>query len=554
MWIDPTSSSEVGELIQSVADIPKGMGDVKDEAIELLNFVRNPQEKGLAVRSMMFFQFLGGSIASAAVNMTQTFTTTLPYLSQDKFGGPASAAKHIASAMATSASLMRGKTTGDPELDAALKRAENEGIVAPQEIHMLNGEASRGSSIAQNNIVWRMMENKYPKLRYATRVDDAFSTTWGLFFSLAEKYNRQVSFVAAYKMAKEKGKSADEAFKLAEDAVLETQFNYNKSNRSNFGRGTVGATILTFKTFLINYLEFIKKLPARERAIALGVLFLLAGAQGLPGADDLDDIIDTIVQAFGGRGNTKEFKREVLASVFGDDSFGKAASDFMLHGVSAFLPLDISGRLSVGNIIPATGMLKKSDKSFQDDVLEVVGPVGSFIGKGADFAKAVVGGRGIADSYMRTIAPKAISDIYQSIDMLQSGAYRDYKGRKVVDVDGVDAAIKWIGFQPNSVAEVRRAERLVQQDVSLFRNQKSDVTEMWARGVFERDAEKVARAKDEIAEWNASHPDWKIVINPANVQRRVKEMNKLSGERMIKAAPKEIRGNVSSVLKSESLQ
>ena len=124
----------------------------------------------------------------------------------------------------------------------------------------------------------------------------------------------------------------------------------------------------------------------------------------------------------------------------------------------------------------------------------------------------------------------------------------------VVDVDGTDALIKAIGFQPNSVAEVRRAERLVQQDVSLFRNQKSDVTEMWARGVFERDAEKVARAKDEIAEWNASHPDWKIVINPANVQRRVKEMNKLSGERMIKAAPKEIRGNVSSVLKSESLQ
>lgn len=549
-----SANIHMSELIQSVAEIPKGMGDVKDEAIELLNFVRNPQEKGLAIRSLMFFQFLGGSIAAAAVNMTQTFTTTFPYLSQEQFGGATSAGKHIASAMATSASLMRGKTTGDAELDAALKRAVNEGVVAPQEIHMLNGEASRGASMATNNIVWRMMENKYPSLRYSTRLIDAFSSMWGGFFSLAEKYNRQVAFIAAYKMSKEQGKSADEAFKIAEQAVTDTQFNYNKSNRSNFGRGTVGATILTFKTFLINYLEFLKKLPLREQGIALGVLVVLAGAQGLPGADDLDDLIDTIAQAFGGRGNSKEWKREKLASAFGDDAFGKAASNFLLHGVSAFLPLDVSGRLSVGNIIPATGMLKKSDKSFQDDVLEVIGPVGSFVGKGAEFAKSVVGGSNPGSAYMQTVAPKAIADVYKAIDMLQTGAYRDYKGRKIIDTDETDAFFKAIGFQPSSVAEVRRAERMVQQDVSLFRNTKTDITEKWARGVFERDAEKVAKAKAEIAEWNEDNPEWKIVIKPANVQRRVQEMNKLSGERLMKAAPTEIRGNVSSVLKSESLQ
>jgi hypothetical protein len=325
-----SANLHMSDMTKAVADIPKTKGDVADEAIQLLDFVRNPQEKGLAIRSLMFFQFLGGSIASAAVNLTQTFTTTLPYLSQDKFGGAKVAASEISKAMkmAASRTFNKGGSTGDTELDAMLKLAEEEGIVAPHEIHMLRGEASRGSRMATSNVIWRMMENKYPQLRYTSRLLDAAGSLWGGFFSMAEQYNRQVSFIAAYKMAKAQGMSKEDSFDLAKDAIQETQFNYSKSSRSNFGRGAVGATVLTFKSFLINYLEFLTRLAQRDKkafAMAVGVLFLLAGAQGLPGADDLDDVLDTLAQAMGYRGNTKEFKREVLASMFGNDEFAKAA-------------------------------------------------------------------------------------------------------------------------------------------------------------------------------------------------------------------------------------
>ena len=37
---------------------------------------------------------------------------------------------------------------------------------------------------------------------------------------------------------------------------------------------------------------------------------------------------------------------------------------------------------------------------------------------------------------IRPILPKAIADIYKAVDMVQTGEYRDTRGRKVVDVSG----------------------------------------------------------------------------------------------------------------------
>jgi hypothetical protein len=69
-------------------------------------------------------------------------------------------------------------------------------------------------------------------------------------------------------------------------------------NRPNWARGTIGATVFTFKQFSIAYIEFLKRLPPQQRLLALAILWLLAGTQGLPFAEDIEDIIDTIAQGW----------------------------------------------------------------------------------------------------------------------------------------------------------------------------------------------------------------------------------------------------------------
>ena len=56
---------------------------------------------------------------------------------------------------------------------------------------------------------------------------------------------------------------------------------------------------------------------------------------------------------------------------------GQAGADFVERGVSgiAGVPIDVSGRLGMGNLIPGTGLLtKKTDHT--RDVAEIAGPAG----------------------------------------------------------------------------------------------------------------------------------------------------------------------------------
>ena len=67
------------------------------------------------------------------------------------------------------------------------------------------------------------------------------------------------------------------------------------------------------------------------------------------------------------------------------DTFGKFYGDMVLYGVSSSLPLDFGNRLGLGNMIPCTGLFKKSNEGKRvDQILEIAGPLyGGLIGKQA---------------------------------------------------------------------------------------------------------------------------------------------------------------------------
>ena len=517
-----------GEMSKAVEAIPKHKGDVKTEAVRLMQYVQNPVEEAAGLRGFLFFSFLGGSIASALVNLTQTFTTTLPYLSQF---GAGDVAKALPKAMALSGKMMKKgiDAVSDKDLKDALRKASDEGVVDPQEIHLLMAEAGgNGASVGFSGLAGAMNKEWATP---AARVTRSLSQAWGMLFGAAEKYNRHVAFIAAWEVAP---KGVDR-YEFAKNAVTETQFDYTKASRPNWARGAVGATLFTFKTFSINYVEFMSRLPSRERAIALGVLFLLAGMSGMPGGDDLDDVVDTVAQKMGYNWNNAAARHAWLVRVI-----GVGGADFVERGISSMLPLDVSARLGMGNLIPGTAVLQKSNASPSRDVQEFFGPAGSVVAGFREVFDNAGGGKGVIESGL-PLLPKMYRDVWQALDMVQTGQYRDTKGRKVVDVDGVDALLKGIGFQPNAVAEPRRIERMLAQSSGMQRIIRKDISELWARGVAEQDAEKVESARSILREWNEKNPDSRIVMNPTSIAQRVRAMRLTSAERLVKATPKDMR-------------
>lgn len=514
----------LSEAKKAAEAIPKEQGDLRDEAINLVSYATEPQEEAAAFRNLLFISFIGGSVASALVNMTQPITMTLPYLTQ--FGGVAKATKRLVAAMAMVAS---GKGMG-ADLAKALARAEQDGIVSPQEIHHLQAEA-------MNTL------GKHPFLKKAGFV-------WGAMFSLAEQFNRRVSFVAAYQSAEAEGIA--DPFGFAERAVVETQGLYNRGNKANWARGAVGATAMTFKQFSTHYLEWLVRMAKsgpegrKAVAVALALLLLTAGAGGLPFADDLDDLIDTLGQAAGYDTNSKRAKREFIAQTLG---MGDVAAEVFTRGLTALpgMPVDLSLRMGMGNLLPATGLLLRSNTDTSRQLLEVAGAAGGLASNIKDGAAMALGGD-VTGGLMKA-APVAVQNMAKAIEMWNTGEYRNTKGAKVMDVDAVDGGAKFLGFQPAAVARESARVGETMRTVQLARNVESEIAGRWAQGLADGDTDAVAQARQELAAWNKKNPQAPIRINMPQILSRVRALRSSRAERTIKAAPKELRGAVAEGFK-----
>lgn len=528
----------MGEIDQKASEVDKGQGELKDQAVRLANYIKNPVEEAQALRGLLFAQYLGGSIASALVNMTQPFAVTMPYLSQ--FGGVAKAGKRMAQAVRDAAK----DKTGDAALDAAMKKAADEGIVAPQEVHQLMAQAAgKGSLKAGDGTragdAAAMANNALTKL----------SLVWGKPFSTAELFNRRTTFIAAYRTAVDEGMADPAAF--AKQAINETQFVYNKGNRPAWARGAIGTTLFTFKTYSISYLELMHRMAttgepgsperaAGRRAVlfAMGMVLLLSGAGGLPFAEDAEDVVDGIAQRLGYNWSSKQKRKQLL-----EDAFGKALGGFLNKGVTGIpgAPIDVSGRLGLQNLIPGTGIFQKKT-DFGRDATELLGPVGDLVSRGLKSVDLVTQGKPIESAMMAS--PVAARNIQKALDMATSGKYKDERGYKVMDVDGFDALAKSIGFQPGDVAQVQASDRAVQQMVALTRLRESEISAKWAAAVAERDPAGQQEARAQVQDWNEKNPSTPIKIRMGDILKRAKNMNMDRSERIAKAAPKEIRATV----------
>ncbi len=523
-----------GKMETAIGKIPKEQGELKDLAMGLRDYIRDPQEEGQAVRGMLFAQYLGGSIASAFVNTTQPFAVTLPWLSQ--YGGMKKAGAQMARAL----NDMRRSWTDkgfqyEADLAKALQSAEDDGVVSPQEIHQLMAQA-RGAGMLRSGD-----GTKAGNLRaeVANKWEQG-KVLWGQPFALAEQFNRRSTFIASYRIAKDQG-MADPA-EFARKAVLETQFVYSKANKPQWARGAVGGTLFTFKTYSVSYLELMQRMwnqggPEGKRAVgwALAMLLLMSGAGGVPFMEDAEDLIDGAGQMMGYNISAKQWRKELLANVV-----GKELGEFMEQGLSGLpgAPIDVSGRLGMGNLLPGTGLFLNKP-SRERDLMEIVGPAGDLVARGFTGARKLLGGD-VAGAALE-VSPTAVRNLAKGTDMWFSGMYRDTKGYKVIDTTLAEAAAKAIGFQPKSVAEVQEANSFMQRSKSFYTQTSSDIKAQWADALFRKDEAAVQRVRERLAAWNRDNPEQPIVVKMPDVWKRVREMGKDRSDRIADTAPKALR-------------
>ena len=163
---------------------------------------------------------------------------------------------------------------------------------------------------------------------------------------------------------------------------------------------------------------------------------------------------------------------------------------------------------------------------------------------GADFATVAKGVGGAA----LEVAPIAAQNLGKGAQMAYTGQYPDPRNRQGFKVTGGEAALKMIGLQPSSVANQAAKQRDIYADEDIQKQVEGDIVEAWANAIVDKNPRGINRAMARVREWNRENPELKIAINNAQLRARVLEMRIPQNTRIIRNAPRELRGSVAREL------
>lgn len=492
---------------------------VVDEMVKRHEAAMNPKSNALstALTSLGFIFHLGLSPASAMVNLTQTALVAYPVMGA-KWGFK----KASAALLKASGEAARGKNdiTGSlsPEEKAAFDEAVRAGVVDVTMAHDLAGIAQG----EDQKVSWKLR----PVMRAAS---------WT--FHHAEKFNRQVTFVAAYRLAKQAGAGDKAAYEQAVQATYDGHFDYSANNRPRVMQGNVARVLLLFKqygqnmvyTLARNAYQSLKGATPEQRSQArkaLGGLLtmhgLAAGALGLP-------MVTTLLAAASmlGGDDDEPWDAQVALQNMLADTFGQKPAEVLAHGLSRLTPWDISGRVGLDKLIfPDVQEGLEGQRLGEAAMSAALGPVA---GIGINTLKGMQ--LMVEGHYLRgleSMAPTVLRGPLKSWRYGTEGV-RDKSG--IVVQDEVDAASligQASGFSPSSVRNAYEGKSAIVQHDRALQARRSALVEQFAMAAMAGDEEGKAEAREAIAKFNEKNPNRRIqamqLAQSVNMrQKRIRE-------------------------------
>lgn len=488
---------------------------VVDEMNKRHEALMNPKSNALstALTSFGFIFHLGLSPASAMVNLTQTALVAYPVMGAKWGFGKASAALLKASQQAA-----KGKNDITASLNADERAAYDEAVRAGTiDVTMAHDLAG----IAQGEdagVMWKLR----PVMRWAS-----------FMFHHAERFNRQITFVAAYRLAREAGAAHSAAFEQATKATYDGHFDYGAANRPRVMQGNVAKVLLLFKqygqnmvyTLVRNAQQSLKGATPEDRAQArkaLGGLLVMhglaAGALGLP-------MVTTLLAAASmlGGDDDEPWDAQVALQNMLADAFGQKAAEVLAHGLSRLTPGDISGRVGLDKLIfPDLQEGLEGQRLAESAMAAALGPVA---GIGINVLKGIhemSEGRFLRG--LETMAPSVARGPLKAWRYGNEGV-RDKTGIVVQDEVGAAELLgQAAGFSPSSVRNSFEGKSAIVQHDRALQARRSALVEQFAMAAMAGDEAGKAEAREDIARFNEKNPNRRIL--PLQLAQSVRQREK----------------------------
>lgn len=482
---------------------PVRAGLIVNEMARRNQFIMNPTGGPLAqaLTSAAFIYHLSVSPAAAMVNTAQTAVMGIPILAAYDGRGVRSMARatfELNKALRDFA-MGRGHAGRSSSLTtaerAAMDEAYDTGLIERTQSHDLAGVGETGV--------------EYSAMR--TKVMGAIS--WA--FHHTERLNREVTFLAAYRMARKKGEPHNMAIDRGAELTWKTHFDYQNTSRPRVMQSDTAKVLLTFRNFQVNMLwrlfrdahQAVKGGTKQERREAR---MQLAGVTGM------------MMLSAGVRGTWMYGIAMVLASLlFGDDAeddfstaiieaLGPQLGGMALNGVPGHtMGVDISQRIGMPDL-----WFRSPDRQLEG-ATEFDYWAMQFLGAGVGVLRnAWTGASMIADGKVyrgvETMMPKFAKDLMRSYRYMDEGA-RTLKGDPIIeDMPAADALKQALGFMPAELAERYDRNRSMKNKEQRIIEQRGTILSDYDQAM--REEGDTAAIEARIDRFNEKNPDYPITV------------------------------------------
>lgn len=390
---------------------------IADEMTQRHEYNMNPNSSlwSTQLTKLGFLWFLSTSPAAGMLNLTQTAIVGLPSLGA-RFGSMSNAAGALGKA-----SLQLTRTRGDlknvlrGDERKAFEEFDRIGMFSKTRVRDLTGYAERGEDFSGRG----------------QRLEDLAS--W--IFHNTEKWNREVTGLAAYRMSRDAGRSHEAAILEAEELVEMSHFDYTNTNRPRFMQKDAARVVFLFRNYSLNMTYRLIRdfrdgffrnanIPVEARNEAaqrltgiLGTTFMFAGLSGMPLAYAFHAIADAMLgtddEPFDSQGQMRAF----LTDIWGED-----AATFVTKGAwDTLTQTTLSNRASLNNLWIREVPDKLSGKELvQHMITEAAGPMAGIVVNAVEGVDTIAEGH--VERGMEKLVPKFASDAMKAIRFATEGA------------------------------------------------------------------------------------------------------------------------------------
>ncbi|MFN4169895.1 MAG: PLxRFG domain-containing protein, partial [Pannonibacter phragmitetus] len=323
------------------ADDPVRGMFLANEMADRHKFIMNPTGAKWTqiVNSASFIWMLGLTPAAALINTTQTAMMGIPILGAS-LGGMTKATAAIARASkdfaAGKGSVAKSSLTADER--AAMEQAYQSGLIDRTQAHDLAGLSEGG-------------------LRYHPLWTKAMAGISWLYHN-AEVFNREVTYLAGYRMARDKGQSHEQAVSTSHDLTWKTHFDYSAASRPRYLQNDAARALLVFQSHTLNmsyrvfrdFHQMFKGESAETRAIArkqlAGIMGMFALFGGVTGMFGFSYMLALAGLVFGDEDDPLDFETQFRADV--QELLGPELGGLVLNGVPGHLTgVDLTSRVGM---------------------------------------------------------------------------------------------------------------------------------------------------------------------------------------------------------------